>query len=149
MKQKVTELKGETENSPTIIGDFNTSLIMGRSSHCSTVVKNLTAVAQVTAKVWVQYPTQRSGLKESPLLRLWCRLHLWLRFNPWPRNSVCCTRSRNFFFFFFRAALAAYGSFQSRDPIEAAAASLHHSHSNARSELHLQPTPQLAATQDP
>ena len=26
---------------------------------------------------------------------------------------------------------------------------LHHSHSNARSEPHLQPTPQLAATMDP
>ena len=31
----------------------------------------------------------------------------------------------------------------------ATAASLHHSHSNARSKLHLQPTPQLTAMLDP
>ena len=37
-------------------------------------------------------------------------------------------------FLFFRAAPAAYGSFQARSQIEAAAAGLHHSHSNARSE---------------
>ena len=38
---------------------------------------------------------------------------------------------------------------QARSRIEAEAASLHHSHSNARSELHLQPIPQLMATLDP
>ena len=37
----------------------------------------------------------------------------------------------------------AYGSSEARDGIGAAAAGLHHSHSNAGSELHLQPTPQL------
>jgi len=36
----------------------------------------------------------------------------------------------------------------SRGRIVAAAAGLHHSHSNAGSELHLQPTPQLTATPD-
>ena len=52
-----------------------------------------------------------------------------------------------FFFFFFClfalswAAPAAYGGSQTRGLIGAAAASLHHSHSNTRSELHLQPTP--------
>ena len=51
--------------------------------------------------------------------------------------------------FFFRATPAAYGSSQARDPTSAAASSLHHSHSNARSELHPQPTPQLAAPPDP
>ena len=37
---------------------------------------------------------------------------------------------------------AAYGSFQARGQIRAAAAGLHHSHghSNTKSELHLQPT---------
>ena len=39
----------------------------------------------------------------------------------------------------------AHGSSQAR--VQAAAASLRHSHSNARSELHLRPTPQLMATQ--
>ena len=56
-----------------------------------------------------------------------------------------------FFFFFglFRVAPTAYGSSQAKGPIEAAAASLHHTHSNARSEPHLRPTPQLMATLDP
>ena len=42
-----------------------------------------------------------------------------------------------FFSFLFRAAPMAYGSSQARDLIRAAAVSLCHSHSNARSELHL------------
>ena len=40
------------------------------------------------------------------------------------------------FFFFFRAALAAYGGSQARGLIGAVAASLRHSHSNARSLTH-------------
>ena len=44
---------------------------------------------------------------------------------------------------------AAHGSSQARGLIKAAAAGLHHSHSNARSELCLQPTLQLTATLDP
>ena len=45
-----------------------------------------------------------------------------------------------FFFFFglFRAAPSAYGGSQARGWIQAVAASLYHSHSNARSESHLQ-----------
>ena len=35
------------------------------------------------------------------------------------------------------------------DPIRTVATGLHHSHSNAGSELHLQPTAQLTATPDP
>ena len=49
----------------------------------------------------------------------------------------------------FRAAPAAYGSSQARGWIWAVAASLHHSHSNTRSEPHLRLTPQLTATWDP
>ena len=41
-------------------------------------------------------------------------------------------------YLFFRVALVAYGSFQARGLIEATSASLHHSHSNTRSELCLQ-----------
>ena len=50
-----------------------------------------------------------------------------------------------FFFFslFFRAAPVACGSSQARSRIGAVAAGLRHSHSNARSELHLRPTPWL------
>ena len=48
-----------------------------------------------------------------------------------------------FFFFLFRTAPMAYGSSQARDWIRAAAAGLHHSHSNVGSELYLWLTPQL------
>ena len=57
----------------------------------------------------------------------------------------------NFFFFWsffaFRAAPSAYGGSQARGLIGAVAASLYQSHSNAGSELHLRPTPQLTAIQ--
>ena len=43
----------------------------------------------------------------------------------------------------------AYGSSQARGQIRAVAASLHHSHSNDRSKLHLQPPPELPAMLDP
>ena len=49
----------------------------------------------------------------------------------------------------FRATLAAYGDSQARDQTGAVAANRCHSHSNTRSELHLQPKPQLVATLDP
>ena len=52
-------------------------------------------------------------------------------------------------FFLYRAAPVAYGSSQVKGGIRPAAASLHHSHSNARSEPHLQPMPWLVAMQDP
>ena len=48
----------------------------------------------------------------------------------------------------FRAAPMAYGGSQARGLIRAVAASLHHSHSNARFKPHLQPTPQLMAMPD-
>ena len=53
------------------------------------------------------------------------------------------------FCYFFRGAPVAYGGFQSMGLIRAAAASLHHSHSNMGSESCLQPTPQLTTTPDP
>jgi len=49
----------------------------------------------------------------------------------------------------FRATPVAYGSSQARGRFGAAAAGLPSSHSNAGSELHLRPTPQLTATPDP
>ena len=52
-------------------------------------------------------------------------------------------------FFLFKAAHAAYRNCAARGQIRAAAADLHHSHSNIRSELHLWPTPQLMASPDP
>ena len=54
-----------------------------------------------------------------------------------------------FVFLFFRATLTEYGGSQARGLIRAVAAGLRQSHSNARSELRLRPTPQLMATLDP
>ena len=51
--------------------------------------------------------------------------------------------------FLFRAAPAAYGGSQARGLIGAAAAGLHHSHSNSGSKPCLRATPQLTATPDP
>ena len=50
---------------------------------------------------------------------------------------------------FWGTAPAAEGSFQASDQIRAAAAGLHHSHSNTRLEPHLSPMPQLATVPDP
>ena len=47
------------------------------------------------------------------------------------------------------AAPMAYGGSEARGQIGATAAGLHHSHSHARSEPRLRPTPQLTATPDP
>ena len=52
-------------------------------------------------------------------------------------------------FFFFRATLTAHGGSQARDWIRPIASGLCHSHSHTRSELPLQPTPQLMARPDP
>ena len=58
----------------------------------------------------------------------------------WDKNS------EQIMFSHFMADPAAYGSSRARGRIGASAAGPHHSHSNARSELCLQPTPQLMAT---
>ena len=62
--------------------------------------------------------------------------------------------TRNFFSFlfflaFFRASPKAYGVSQARSLIRATVVGLYHSHSNARSEPHVQSTPQFMATLDP
>ena len=49
----------------------------------------------------------------------------------------------------FRATPRAYGGFQAKGQISAAAAGLHLRHSNAGSEPHLHLTPQLMARLDP
>ena len=55
-----------------------------------------------------------------------------------------------YYFLLFRAApIAALRDSQARSLTGATAASLHHSHSNTRSEPRLQPIPQLTATLDP
>ena len=52
-------------------------------------------------------------------------------------------------FVFFWATPMAYGGSQARGLIGAVTAGLRHSHSKARSEPHLRPTPQLTARPDP
>ena len=68
-----------------------------------------------------------------------------------PVFSLSIPPKMNFFglFAFSRAAPVAYGGSQARGLIRAVAAHLYHSHSNARSESHLQTTPQLMAMLDP
>ena len=53
-----------------------------------------------------------------------------------------------FLFLLFRAEPVAHGISQVMAGIGAAAASLHYSHNNAVSKLHLGPTPQLTAMPD-
>ena len=68
------------------------------------------------------------------------------------QGSSLCPFFQIFFFFglfvFSRATPSACGGSQARGLIGAAAASLHHSHSNSGSEPRLQPTPQLTAILD-
>ena len=70
-------------------------------------------------------------------------------------HCLCWLKVFLFFHFYFlsfclfRATPMAYGRSQARGWIGAAPAGLCHSHSNARSKLHLQPTPQLMAMLDP
>ena len=64
-------------------------------------------------------------------------------------SSLKFSSSSFFFFFAFSwATPVAYVGSQARGPIGAAATGLRQSHSNAGSEPHLQPTPQLTATPD-
>ena len=60
----------------------------------------------------------------------------------WQGKYISCL-----FFLFFRATPTAYGGSQATGWIKAVASGLRNSHSNARSELHLWPTPQLTASQ--
>ena len=68
-------------------------------------------------------------------------------------NSLAMTMAFCLLFFFFpclfRVAPAAYGGSRLGVKLELVAASLHHGHSNAGSEQHLRPIPQLTATLDP
>ena len=63
--------------------------------------------------------------------------------------SLWALPSLRFFWFVLFATLVAYGGSQARGLFRATAASLHPSHSNARSEPCLWPTPQLTAMLDP
>ena len=69
---------------------------------------------------------------------------------PQQQHELCSDNTRSFFLGgLFRATLGAYGGSQARGPTVAAAAGLHHSHSNVGSEACLPPPPQLTAMPDP
>ena len=74
---------------------------------------------------------------------------LWFSWFDSTLEFAFASFSTHNFFFFFRAAPMTYQSSQARGRIGAVATNLRHSHSNARSELRLQPTPQLTAKPDP
>lgn len=73
------------------------------------------------------------------------QLMLWHRFSPWPGKLPHAEEKKNSYFQFFRlfvfglfrAEPEACGSSQASGRIGVIAASLRHSHSHARSELHL------------
>ena len=52
-------------------------------------VKNLTAVAWVSAETWVLSLAWHSGLKDAELLQLQHSSQLRLRFDPWPGMLIC------------------------------------------------------------
>ena len=86
----------------------------------------------------------------------WCERFsiLYPKHNRKPLEGFKQARTNsNLHFFIFlsfsRATSAAYGRSQARGLMGAVAASLCHSHSNARSEPHLQPTSQLTSMLDP
>ena len=70
-----------------------------------------------------------------------------------PRSDPITMHDFSFFFFFLFVLLGLH-LWHMKVPrlggqIRAVAAGLHHSHGNTRSELHLRPTPDKAATMDP
>ena len=92
-------------------------------------------------------------LKKVKVLRITAKYHQLRSPDLYFGFSIECVFVYFFLFFclfaFSKAAPSAYGGSQARGLIKAVAAGLHHSHNNAGSEPHLQPTSQLTATPDP
>ena len=83
--------------------------------------------------------TNEKGGKDLPCGRLWAH-GCYKKGHRWNVCVCVCV--------FLSAVPTAHGSFQARGWIRAPFAGLYHSHINARSELHLRPTPQLTAMPD-
>ena len=93
---------------------------------------------------------QTGSTGSSPALQNCALWQLPLNTCHWGRRQAVRFSFDLFFVVFLSKAIpTAYGSSQARGRIGATDAGLHHSHSNIRSEPHLRPTPQLAATPDP
>ena len=84
-------------------------------------VKNLTAVARVSAEAGFRTSTRCNGLKGLALPEMWYRPQPKLGFNPWPGISIChgcghkqtekdrplrCISTKVNFFFFFGFGMA-------------------------------------------
>ena len=133
---------------------FTLLLLFGASQTTLTKMVNLTDNCMCS-----DYSYQPVLPHRSPLLRPPYFLRYNFEIRPVNNLTVIskCSSERRvayvsiFFFFFwsFRVSPVAYGSSQARGQTGVAAAGLHHSHSNAGSKLHLQPTPQLSAMMDP
>ena len=98
--------------------------------------------------LWSHYSWRMSQREKFLLLFLsnmvLCREQLKWLIQVVLGEKGCCFKKN-----FFRAKPLAYGGSQARGRIGSAAAGLCHIHSNAISDLHLLPTPQLLAMLDP
>ena len=107
-----------------------------RSAGLSPLAPRSPAGAGAKQQLMVQH--HRAGTVLCPLCIQSPFIPLWF-------VCVCCCCCHCCLFCLLRAAPRAYGSSQAKGQIGAAAASLGHSHSKARSKSCLQPTPQLKA----
>ena len=108
-------------------------------------------IAQETVVNLLEQTMMKKNIKKNVSLYFFILSHFAVG-----RNQYNTEYQQNFNFIYFlfvfvfsRAAPAAHGGSQAKGRIGAVAASLHHSRSNAGSELRLQPTPQLRAASDP
>ena len=108
--------------------------------------QNLELPKEIEQVVWTLLPLRCGFLMIIVLTYQGCK-----RVEMQPTQPVQTWELTAFLFsiFLFTAAPAAFGSSQARGRIRTAAAGLYHSHSNTRSELHLQLMPLLAARLDP
>ena len=89
---------------PSVLSECSVSPpVIMRYSSCSYVINSIYGVSTVAQQDWWhlcstriqdQPLAQQSGLKVL-LLQLQSRLQLWLRSDPWPRNSICHGTAKN------------------------------------------------------
>ena len=145
-----------TTGIPTVIFWYSDSLGVLQNSYISWLLSYLfSVVPQSCLRGCLLGLRPQFCLPNKAILNF--RVVLFFLVNPflrWPLNRdlfhLLFMYSFSYLAFcLFRASPAAYGVSQARDRIGDIAASLRHSHSKARSELRLRPTPQPTATLDP